>query len=371
MNTSGIPKSESSPEPSTRRRPRLNTLYAVRAILVSIMILRLSAALLAFALTLAAQVESRIIAIPPGIDAGTEIPVTTIRGARPGPTLALIAGNHGYEYAPILALQKLLATLHPSRLSGTIVMVHVANMPSFLGRTIYFSPIDGKNLNRVYPGNPNGTVSERIADQITKQVIEKSDYVLDLHCGDGNESLRPYVYQDISGDKKLDAVMAQLALAFGLDHIVITRDRPTDAAHSIYCSTTATTRGKPAMTIESGFLGTSDPKSVGQIVDGVSSILRFLKMMEGQPLRVARPLYFDPAEVVAAPVTGILYPHVERDQSVKKGDVLAHITDFFGRSQAEVRAPFDGTVLYILATPPISQGQPVAFVGTPAKVRPE
>ena len=87
-------------------------------------------------------------------DAGTQIPVTTIEGAQPGPTLALIAGNHGYEYPPILALQQLRTEIDAAALSGTVILVHVANMPSFLGRTVYFSPVDGKNLNRVYPGRP-------------------------------------------------------------------------------------------------------------------------------------------------------------------------------------------------------------------------
>jgi predicted deacylase len=321
-------------------------------------------ALALVSLTAYTQVQSRTIPIPRGVDAGTEIPVTTIRGAKAGPTLALIAGNHGYEYTPILALQKLRIGIDPTRLSGTVILVHVANMPSFLGRTIYFSPVDGKNLNRVYPGRPDGTVSERIAYALTKEVIEKADYVLDLHCGDGNESLRPYVYQMVTGNQQLDDSMAQLALAFGLDHIVLDRGRPTDPAKSIYCSTTATTRGKPALTVESGFLGTTDPKSIDQITAGVTSVMRYLKMMDGAPLHVSKLVYIDPAEVLTAPATGILYPHVERDASVRKGDLLAHITDFYGKELAQVRAPFDGIVLYIIGTPPITKDQPVAFIGS-------
>src|SRR6266567_2216620 len=167
--------------------------------------------------------ESRMIDVPAGSDAGTQIPVTTISGG-PGPTLALIAGNHGYEYPPILALQRLRTLIDPSKLQGSIIMVHVANMPSFLGRTVYFSPIVGKNLNRVYPGRKDGTVSERIAYAITTEVIERADYVLDLHCGDGNESLRPYVYQTVTGNPKMDEAMARMALAFGIDHIVVDRN---------------------------------------------------------------------------------------------------------------------------------------------------
>jgi len=309
--------------------------------------------------------ESRIIEIPAATDGATQVPVTTIRGARPGPTLALVAGNHGYEYPPILALQKLRSEIAAHQLAGSVIMVHVANMPSFLGRTIYFSPVDGKNLNRVYPGRRDGTVSERIAYAITTEVIEKADYVLDLHCGDGNESLRPYVYQAVTGRPEMDAAVARLALAFGIDHILVDRGRPTDPARSMYCSTTAITRGKPAMTIESGYLGRRDEESVEQIVSGVRGVLRELKMLEDGPAPLSHAVYLEPNAVITSPETGILYPLVEHDQKVSKGAVLARITDFFGTELAQVQSPLDGVVLYIVATPPISQGQPIGCVGTP------
>ena len=314
-----------------------------------------------------AAIESRTIDIPAGTDAGTGIPVTIIRGKRPGPSLALIAGNHGYEYPPILALQKLRAQIDPAELAGRILMVHTANMPSFLGRTVYFSPVDGKNLNRVYPGRTDGTVSERIAYAITTEIIEQADYVLDLHCGDGNEWLRPYVYQHVTGNAGIDKAIGRLVLAFGIDHVVVDRGRPTDPAQSIYCSTTAITRGKPAMTIESGSLGMCDEESVERIVEGVHGVMRELRMRESGPAPLPHAVYLDPTEVVTSPATGILYSQVECNQTVPKGAVLAHITDFFGRTIAEVRSPLDGLVLYVVATPPITKGQPVACVGVPKR----
>ena len=312
-----------------------------------------------------AAIESRIIEVPAAEDAGTGIPGTIVRGARPGPTLAVIAGNHGYEYPPILALQRLRGQMDPAELSGRILMVHAANMPSFLGRTVYFSPVDGKDLNRVYPGRIDGTVSERIAYAITAEVIEKADYVLDLHCGDGNEWLRPYVYQNVTGNAAMDKAIARLVMAFGIDHVVVDRGRPADPARSLYCSTTAITRGKPAMTVESGSLGMSDEESVERIVTGIHGVLRELHMKEGGPEPLARAVYLEPTEVVTSPETGILYAQAECGQTVPKGAVLAHITDFFGKTVAEVRSPFDGLVLYIVATPPITKGQPVACIGVP------
>lgn len=293
------------------------------------------------------------------IDLGfTKIPITVIKGAKPGPTLALTAGIHGYEYPPILALQRLKV----GKLAGTLIIVHVANMPSFLGRTVYFSPLDGKNLNRVFPGKADGTPSEQIAHAITTNVIDKCDYLLDLHCGDGNESLRPYVYQTVTGDAAFDARIEELVTNFGFDHIVIDKNRPKDPANSTFCSNTAITRGKPAMTVEAGFLGRTSEKSTRAIVKGVESVMRYLKMIDGKPSPVKKHVYLEPVEVLNSPATGILYPHVERGDTVKKGAVLVHITDFFGKKIADVKAPFAGVVLYVVATPPITEGQPVGCV---------
>ena len=96
---------------------------------------------------------------PRGGDSGAEIPFTIIRGRSAGPTLLLVAGTHGAEYVPIVALQRLRSALDPATLTGTVLLVHVANMPSYLGRTVYYSPADGKNLNRVFPGKADGTAA--------------------------------------------------------------------------------------------------------------------------------------------------------------------------------------------------------------------
>jgi predicted deacylase len=310
------------------------------------------------------EIASGSIEIPAGVDAGTMVPVTVVRGAKSGPVLALIAGNHGYEYAPIIALQRLRSRLDPKAISGTVVMVHVANVPSFLKRTIYYGPADGKNLNRVYPGKTDGTVSERIAYAITHDVIEKASVVLDLHCGDGNESLRPYTYWDAgAGSPDVVEKSRQLALAFGFDHIVVDRERPRDPNASVYCSTTATTRGKPALTIESGALGQTDDEAVSRIVRGVENVMRHLRMIEGAAVMVEQPLYIDRSEVLRSSKTGIFYPLAERGHTVAQGTLLGYVTDFFGARTQEVRAPFAGEILYILGTPPVSEGEPLAMIG--------
>jgi uncharacterized protein len=298
-----------------------------------------------------------------GNDAGTEIPFSILHGRGPGPVLALIAGTHGMEYVPIVALQRLRTAIDPGSLKGTIVMVHVANMPSFLGRTIYYSPADGKNLNRVFPGKADGTLSERIADTITREVIARATHVVDIHCGDGNESLRPYVYWITTGAADVAEAGKRLALASGFDHIVIDRGRPTDPAQSIYLSNTAILRGKPALTVESGYLAVTDQQSIAAVEHAVAGWLRELGIRADGPAAVTAPVWIDRSEVLTSTATGIFYPAVERGHSVAAGAVLGRITDFHGVLLQEVKAPFAGIVLYVLGTPPISKGEPVAFVG--------
>ncbi len=296
-------------------------------------------------------------------DSGTTIPITVINGATKGPVLALIAGTHGMEYVPIVGLQRLRAAIDPKTLRGTIVMVHVANMPSFLGRTIYYSPIDGKNLNRVYPGKAGGTISERIADTITREVIDRATHVIDLHCGDGNESLRPYQYWITTGDPRVAEAGKQMALAFGLDHIVVDNERPVDAKNSVYTSNTAVTRGKPGLTTETGGMAVVDEPSIALVERGVAGVMKHLGMRPDGPAPAAAPIMLNRNEVLRAGVTGMFYAEVEKGHTVAKGTRIGRITDFHGKTIEEVRAPFDGEIMYVVGTPPITKGEPVGMVG--------
>jgi hypothetical protein len=292
----------------------------------------------------------------------TTIPFSIVHGTQAGPVLALIAGTHGAEYPPVLALQRVRATLAPATLRGTVILVHVANMPSFLKRTIYYGPEDGKNLNRVFPGNPDGTISDRIAAVLTREVIDRATHVIDIHCGDGNEWLRPYSYWVTTSAPAVVEASKALVLAFGLDHIVIDTERPTDPGASVYLANTANTRGKPGITVESGAWARTDEESIARIERGVAGVLAHLAMAASGPAPVSHPVWLGRNEVLRSGHTGLLYPMVEPGQTVAAGTLIARITDFHGTLLQEVRSPFAGEVLYVVATPPISAGEPVGYV---------
>ena len=307
--------------------------------------------------------SSGTLTVPAKDGVGTEIPYTVIQGAKRGPVLALVAGVHAFEYPPILALYRLKDAIDPKTLRGTVLMVHIANLPSFKKRTIYYGPDDGKNLNRVFPGDLEGTMSQRIAAVINAEVIERADVVIDMHCGDGNEALIPYTYWMISGDKAFDAKTRELALAFGLTHIIIDDTRGHDLKNSKYLGNTAILQGKPAITTEAGYLGRTDEESVSRNVRGALSIMRHLGMIAGAPEPAADPVWIDKYEVVNSKSDGLFTPRLGMGYYVREGQVVGTITDYLGVWREDVKAPFTGILLYIIGTPPCNAGEPLFEVG--------
>jgi predicted deacylase len=312
------------------------------------------------------QKVTGVIPVPAGSDAGTNIPVALVDGARPGPVLAIVAGAHGTEYASIIALEKLIGLVEPSQLSGTLIIVPLVNPGSFEQTVVHVNPVDGKNMNRMYPGNPGGTQTERASYLITKQVVEQSDHLIDLHGGDIDESLRPYSYWTKTGNEQQDAISRDMALAFGLDHIIISTDRPKDPSQSRYLENTATTRGKPSLTAEAGHAGTVETDDVNALIEGCLSVMRYLKMLPGRPAFVENPVWIGQVLSVTGGETGIFYPLVKRGACVAKGMKIGYVTDYVGRTIFEARAPEAGVVLYVRGVPSVTKGGTIASIGVVA-----
>jgi predicted deacylase len=305
--------------------------------------------------------------VPPGADAGTRIPVILFHGAWPGPVLAVVSGAHGTEYASIVAVEKLAERIDPAELHGTLILVPLVNVASFEHKVVHVNPVDGKSMNRFYPGRMDGTQSERAAFVVTRDVVEKCDHLIDLHGGDLDESLIPYTYWLKTGNEKLDAASREMVIAFSLDHIIIANDRPRDPAASRYLDNTAATRGKPSMVAEAGHAGTVDSEDVDALVHGCLSVMRLLQMVPGTPTRTEHPVWLESVKTVSSDHTGIFRPYVRRGQYVEAGAKLGVVTDWFGAMQSEPRAPSAGIVLYVCAVPSMRRGDTVANVGVIAK----
>jgi uncharacterized protein len=311
----------------------------------------------------AGQKATGFLEVPAGTDAATSIPVVVFHGAKPGPVLALVSGAHGTEYASIIALEKVIETLDPAQISGTVIIVPLVNIASFEQKVPHVNPVDGKSMNRFYPGKPDGTQTERASYLITKQVVERCDYLVDYHGGDLDENLRPYSYWPKSGNPKQDATTREMVLAFGVDHIIVWSDRPKDPNAARYLDNAANTRGKPAIAVEAGYSGTVKPEDVALLVNGTLSLMRHLQMLPGRPVMVEHPVWIGKIDTVASEQPGIFYPLVERGSYVAQGMKIGYVTDYFGKTIYEARAPAAGVVLYICGVPSMKKDDTVANIG--------
>jgi predicted deacylase len=307
------------------------------------------------------------IEVAAGVDAALTIPVVVAHGAKPGPVLALVSGAHGTEYASIIALERVIDRIDPTQLSGTVIIVPLVNVNSFEKKVPHVNPIDNKSMNRFYPGKADGTQTERASLAITREVVEKANYLIDLHGGDLDESLRPYSYWPVTGNEKIDNASREMVLAFGIDNIIIDTSRPKDPNASRYLDNTALTRGKPAIAVEAGYAGTTESDDIELLADGCFNVMRSLKMLPGEAKPVDNPVWFQSVTSVASEAGGIFYPAVKRGTYVQQGMKLGRVTDYTGRLLAEPRAPVSGVILYVCAVPTMVKGATVANIGAPKR----
>ena len=297
----------------------------------------------------------------------TFIPVTVFHGRNSGPVLSLIAGIHGSEYSPIISMQRLPELLDPQAMAGTLIIVHIANLPAFQGRSIYFGPDDLKNLNRSFPGKVDGTVTERIAFTLSEEIMPLSDYLIDIHSGDGNESLRPSYsayYAEAGGTEVVDQ-SRRLAVAFGLETIVQFAGSYSSLDDAIYTSAQSVTRGIPSIDVESGELGIIDEVFIDPITNGALSVLRELGMIAGEPTVPANPLFISDRARVYSEYEGIWHQNklVQTGDYVTEGTELGVITDYFGKELQTVVAPASGVLLILFGTPPVNVDDNIAVIG--------
>jgi len=308
------------------------------------------------------QKSTGYLAVPAGVDAASSIPVIVVNGEKRGPVLALVSGAHGTEYTSILAIEKLIHLLDPAQISGTVVLVPLVNVQSFEQKVPHVNPVDNKSMNRFYPGKADGTQTERASFLITRQVVDRCDYLIDYHGGDLDESLRPYAYWSPTGRQAQDQISKKMVLAFGLDHIIIWRDRPTDPAATRYLDNTSTARGKPSIVVEAGYAGTVEADDVALLVDGTFSTMRALKMLPGDPRPIENPVWLDRVVDVLSDGPGIWYPLVKRGTYVQEGMKIGVVTDYFGKLVLEARAPVSGVILHVNAVPSLKKGDNMADI---------
>lgn len=311
-------------------------------------------------------------------ESATFIPVTVINGVKSGPVLATIAGVHGYEYNSILATEKWLANIDPTKLTGTIIAVRVAHIPAFEEKSIYVNPHDRKNLNRSFPGKEDGTQTEQIAWNLSNHVIAKADFVIDLHSGDGAEWLAAFV--GVYGgplSSNYDQAML-VAEGFKFPNIVtykMNTQKQVDTRRSL--NRQAVAHGAPTILVEIGENGSKKEEHVNAMVRGLEEATRILGISSPSTVNnskaeltsqgASNSRYFEGTFSVPVKSSGLWFPEITAGQFLKKGDTLGVVKDYFGNTVESVSAPESGFALYGLSGPSVKQGQSIMTIAKEAK----
>lgn len=296
---------------------------------------------------------------------GYEMPATLICGRKPGKTLLITASIHSGEYPGVPAVIHTAKDLDPEKMCGNVLMVHCVNTSGFWARSDALVPEDKFNLNRKYPGRPDGTVGERIADFFATQVMPNVDFVLDLHSGGGCERMTPCLFFP----RAEQVTEASLAAAKALNVPYLLASSATDGEYSY----AANTLHKPALLIERGGCTLSMHEWSEDYHRDIRLLMDHLGIYPAQPGTrdecMKRVVYRNTIYLTST-AQGIWYAKVMEDTDVKKGDLLGVIEDFYGNCIAEYYAQEDGHVFYYTAGLSVREGSDLIAYGVKDSVEP-
>lgn len=278
------------------------------------------------------------------------IPVATIEGARPGPTFAIIAGMHAGEYAGILAASRLIQDLRPDQLAGRVIIVPIVSTRAFMMRSMQLSPVDEKEIHFQVPGNPGGTYSEFLIDELYR-IVQGADYLIDMHAGEFAQTLLPWVVVPMLGDREMQQKAHQLARGFDVQYLDLRTDPAKVPAFCIFLAQ----RGIVNIYAEVGKNGIPQEGDIATHYNGCLNALRAVGMLPGQKPQSFKHRYLGQTHfTVVAQRSGIWYPAVKEGEMVRKGQRLGELRDYFGDLLERYEAPFDSIVLYYWSSPAIN-----------------
>jgi uncharacterized protein len=284
------------------------------------------------------------------------LPMWLINGAEDGPTLVVTGGVHAAEYASIAAALAAGRSLDPWGLRGRVIVVPVMNLPAFTARSIYVCPLDGRNLNRVFPGDARGGASEQIADWVFRNVISQAEYYVDLHGGDLIEALVPFTIFFRSGNDRVDQTSLEMAKVFGIRYLVC-----SETPGSTFCA--AARAGIPSILAESGGQGIWTPEDVARHTNGLHRLMRHLHMIPGSAPEAVSFTLLNRFLWLRSEHAGFWYPATGVNEQVKAGQNLGCVKDCEGRVLQTAISPADGVVLFLVTSLAINETDPLLAVG--------
>lgn len=300
---------------------------------------------------------SKLKTMLPVVNHDLELPVCAIKGDEEGPVVLISAGVHGAEYIGIETAMTLSRELKPSQIRGTILFLLVANPPAAYTYTRRFVPEDGKNLNRMFPGKKEGTLSEKIAYTIEKELQSQADYYIDLHSGDTSERVMSFVYYAGVAKEEVSEKSRLMAEATGM--AVRVKSTATTGSYNY-----AAIQGVPSILMERGGQGAFLPEELECYRQEVKQVLVHLGVLKDEGLTEKK----EQKEILTATyinseVQGFWYPCKRPGDTFLEGELLGTVTDVWGNQLQAVYGAYDGIILYETVCMGVSEGESLIAYG--------
>lgn len=283
-----------------------------------------------------------------------DVPVIIERSKKPGPTVLITAGIHGDEVNGVEIVRQIIAKGINKPKRGTIICVPVINVFGFINMNREFP--DGRDLNRVFPGNKSGSLASRVAHKLMKEIVPHADLILDFHTG-GADRFNAAQIRIVKNEIVLD----ELAHAFGAPFIYYSGNIKKSFRSSCY------KLGIPMLLFEGGKSFHIDNTITNTGVNGAKRVLHHLGMLNSK-FKVSRPkkqtVKILDSKWIRANYSGMFKASVSLNSQVKKGDVIGNITDPYGSFNHFVKATNDGCIFNINESPIIYQGDAIFHIST-------
>lgn len=276
----------------------------------------------------------------------TLVPISIFRGREPGPTIVVTAAVHGDELNGVGIVRKLIYEMNHERLKGTLICVPILNRFGFLTQSRYLP--DRRDLNRFFPGKPDGVMAERISYILFNEIVKKCDYGIDLHTAAADRTNTPHIRADMDNPE-----VARLARAFGEEIILDHKGVPGSLRRA------AVEGGVPFILFEAGEPQKFERELINRGYEGVLNVLAELGMIEREIKKPQYQIVIKNTEWIRAEVGGMLDMRTHPGEILYEGDDIAVITNPFGRELYSQKAPFTGLVLSVTTMPLVSPGIPL------------
>lgn len=277
------------------------------------------------------------------------IPVIVERARHDGPVLLLMGGVHGDESNGVAILREIIRKKYNKPKRGTIICIPVFNVFGYLNQSREFP--DGRDLNRMFPGSPTGSLASQFAYKFSNEIAPLVDYVIDFHTGGAGRENFTNVRCVLQEEKTFD-----LAKVFGAPYIVNSAYIPKSIRETIH------KMGKIILLFEGGKSLDLDQSVIDYGVEGALNIMKRLQMQNGEIIVKKDPIVVQKSKWLRAPYSGMFQSQVKNGSRVKRKEILGKIFDPFGEFEKKVTAPFDCYIFGLNTAPIVHKGDAIFHV---------